>query len=123
MNNIGVIYRDQGDIQRALDYLHKSLKIWKEIGYKAGQALALKNIGGIYLDLGNVDEAREYAQKSYGLAKELGFPKEIRNAAELFSKVHRKQGDFKQAFEMYVLFIQMRDTVATSAAAIECSMA
>jgi len=111
LSNIGLICKNQGDIQIAMEYNLKSLKIYEEIGNKKGVALSLNNIGLIYMDMGDLGETKEYAQKSMELAKELGFPDDIKDPAKLLSGVYRKEGDFKQALEMYELFIQMRDSI------------
>ncbi|MBL4578034.1 MAG: tetratricopeptide repeat protein [Flavobacteriales bacterium] len=125
LNNIGVIYLNHGDpsctaskeeclragVERALSYYHKSLKIWEEIGDREGVAYSLKNIGDIYLDNGDVSGAKEYAKQSMQLAKDLGFPEIIRNAAQLLTKIHKKQGKDKEALASYELFIQMRDSI------------
>ena len=44
-------------------------------------------------------------------AKELGFPKNIKNAALLLKNIYKKQNKFKEAFNMYELEIQMRDSI------------
>ncbi len=111
LNNIGTIYQIRGDFQIALQYHFKSLKIKEELRRRKGVAGSLNNIGAIYLELNELGKAKEYAHKSIEIARELGFPEKIRNAAALISKVHKKQGDFQQALEMYELFIQMRDSI------------
>jgi hypothetical protein len=44
-------------------------------------------------------------------AKELGFPYNIKNAASLLKNIYRKQNKNKEAFDMYELEIQMRDSI------------
>ena len=34
--NIGLIYQDKGDYDKALEFYNKSLKISEELGYKSG---------------------------------------------------------------------------------------
>jgi len=62
--NIGFIYENQGDIAKALEYHHMSLKIREDIGNKEGIADSLNYIGGIYDDQGNIPKALEYYLKS-----------------------------------------------------------
>ena len=50
LNNIGYIYKVQGDIIKGLTYYHNRLKIYDEIGDKKGEAISLTNIGVIYQD-------------------------------------------------------------------------
>ena len=125
LNNIGVIYMNQGDpsvtaskeaslragITKGLEYYHKCLKIQEEIGNKNGIAYSLNNIGGIELDLGNVTSAWNYGLRGLEIAREIGSPKYISWNSRLLSKVAKKQGRFQEALEMYELHIQMRDSI------------
>jgi hypothetical protein len=58
-----------------------------------------------------ITEAIVYAERSMRTAEELGFPENIKNAANLLKALYRKQGKFKEAFNMYELEIQMRDSI------------
>ena len=72
LNNIGYIYKNQGDIPLALEYYHKSLKIKEDIGNKKGIATSLNNIGYIYKSQGDIPFAMEYYHKSLKIEEELG---------------------------------------------------
>ncbi|MFT7611863.1 MAG: serine phosphatase RsbU (regulator of sigma subunit), partial [Parvicellaceae bacterium] len=111
LNNIGLIYSNQGDIPNALTYYHKSLTLLEEIGYKKGIATTLSNLGGLELQQGELTQAKSHAIRSMELAKELGFPNLIKRSARLLSKVTRKEGNFREALEMYELQILMRDSI------------
>jgi tetratricopeptide (TPR) repeat protein len=115
LNNIGGIYSSQGDIPNALKYYHKSLKIYQELGYKNGIAYSLNNIGTIQLEQGELTQAKSHAIRSMELAKELGFPEAIKSSARLLSDVTRKEGNFREALEMYELHILMRDSINNEA--------
>jgi tetratricopeptide (TPR) repeat protein len=54
LNNIGYVADEQGDMQKALEYYNKSLKIQEAIHDKAGLARSLNNIGTIYDNFGDV---------------------------------------------------------------------
>ena len=49
-NTIGLIYQDQGNYEKALEYYLKSLKIAKELGDKRGIGDSYNNIGLVYQD-------------------------------------------------------------------------
>ena len=122
LHNIGHIYLRQGRLsqdsvlslascERALDFFQKSLKIKEEIGDKKGIAGSLYIIGDFYFENGDFDIAKRYAQKCMSVAEETGFPKPIRNAARLSSKIHKVEGNYQGALEMYELYIKMRDSI------------
>ena len=115
LNNIGVIYDHQGDIPKALEYYHKSLQLQEEIKNKKGIALSLNNIASAMLKNDRVGGAFDFATRSLQTAKELGYPENIRNAAGTLKKIYTKQHNFKEAFVMYQLEIQMRDSIASEA--------
>ncbi|MBU7017848.1 MAG: DUF4365 domain-containing protein [Theionarchaea archaeon] len=57
LGNIGVIYRDKGYLDEALNNFKAALDIDREIGHKQGEAIDLGNVGVIYRDKGDLDEA------------------------------------------------------------------
>ena len=111
LHNIGVIYQSYGDIKQGLEYIHRSLKIREEIGDKQGLTFSLFSIGVIYYDHGDLDQAKKHTSNSLVLARELGYPARIKDAANLLIKIYRKENNYKKAFEMYKLYVQMRDSI------------
>ena len=63
-NNIGNVYKSQGDYPKALEYYHKSLKIDEELGDKSGISTSYINFGMIYDIQGDYSKALKYFQKS-----------------------------------------------------------
>ena len=122
LNNIGGIYDKQGSekglgierdtfLNKALTYYHKSLKIQEELKNKNGIASSLNNIGRLLFKQGKTAEAFIYAKRSIQVARELGYPERIKIAAGTLKSIYKKQNNFKEAFEMYELEIQMRDSI------------
>ncbi len=64
LNNIGYVYKKQGNITKALEWYTKSLKIREETGNKHGIANSINNIGHIHNIQGDVRKATEYFNKS-----------------------------------------------------------
>ena len=67
LNNLGRVYNNLGDKQRALIYLGQALPIWIEIGNPAGQASTLDNMGRAYADMGRGSEALDYLNRALAL--------------------------------------------------------
>ncbi|MBL4658428.1 MAG: tetratricopeptide repeat protein [Flavobacteriales bacterium] len=111
LNNIGSINADQGDVEKGLQYLLKGLKIYEESGMKMGLANVMCNIGGLYFTIGNTAETKKYVHKGMELAKEVGNPSVIQSAAGTLKRLAKKEGNYKEALEMYELFVQMRDSL------------
>ncbi|MBE9594054.1 MAG: tetratricopeptide repeat protein, partial [Proteobacteria bacterium] len=69
--NVGNVYRIKGELDNALEYYGKALKLDEELGRKEGLTAALGNIGTVYLIKGELDKALEYHEKALKLDEEL----------------------------------------------------
>jgi CHAT domain-containing protein len=57
LSNMGRVYNNLGDKQKALDYLNQALPLWQGSGNSAGQASTLDSIGRAYSDMGDANQA------------------------------------------------------------------
>lgn len=67
LNNLGLAYTAKKDYETAKAHLHKSKKVYIEIGDKGGEAIVLNNIADIHLALNEYDVAAKY----FNLGKKL----------------------------------------------------
>ena len=72
MGNIGLIHQDRGELDEALKYHKKAMKIDKELGYRQSEATQLGNIGLIYYAKGNTSESLRYHKEALNINKEIG---------------------------------------------------
>jgi tetratricopeptide (TPR) repeat protein len=72
LNNIGFVYDALGQKQKALENYEKALPMFKEVGYRAGEAAVLNNIGILYYTIGQNQDAMEYYEKSLSIVQEIG---------------------------------------------------
>lgn len=98
----------------ALMYFDRSLMIYEKLGDKDGMAHLRIRIGNALFDLGKWQKAKENALIAFQLSDELKFPEKISMSAELLSKIHEHFSEWKQAYEMHTLYLQMRDSVQNS---------
>jgi len=99
--NIGIIYAVQGDMPKTLEYYHKSLKIFEEIGDKRGIAMSLNNIGIIYAEQGDIPKTLEYYHKSLMIFEEIGDKTGIADALANIGIIYAAQGDIPKTLEYY----------------------
>ncbi len=64
-NNLGVAYKNQGALDKALEYYITSLKIYEPLDNKEGIATAKNNIATIYSIKGDFGQAMKYLEESY----------------------------------------------------------
>lgn len=110
-NNIGWSYHQTQNYDSALFYYSKSNEIGEKIGDKTIIAFALSNSGKVYYELKHYNKALLYTQKALQIAKEQGFPETIRNASSILSQIYAASNDYKNAYEMHLLFKQMADSL------------
>jgi len=70
-NNLGIIYRNQGGLDKALDYYLTSLGIYETLENKEGIATTKNNISNIYAIKKDYPEAVKYLEASYNMFLEL----------------------------------------------------
>ncbi|MBL0739595.1 tetratricopeptide repeat protein [Chryseolinea lacunae] len=66
-NNLGIIYRNQGALDKALDYYITSLKIYEALNNQEGIASTKNNISTIYSIKKDYGQAMKYLEESYDL--------------------------------------------------------
>ncbi len=84
INNIGFNYKNQGDIEKALEYYHKSVKIKEQVGDKKGIATGLNNIAIILDDQGEIEGALKYYHTCLDLQREVN---DLHGVARSYSNI------------------------------------
>lgn len=64
-NNLGVAYKNQGALDKALEYYIRSLKIYETLENKEGIATTKNNMATIYSIKGDFGQAMKYLEESY----------------------------------------------------------
>ena len=104
-NNIGSVYSDKGDYDKALEYYNKALTIWKS---KLGEehtdvARSYNNIGLVYQAKSDYDKALKYFNKALAIQKaKLG--EEHTDVARSYNNigvVYYQKEDYDKALEFY----------------------
>jgi len=82
INNLGEARRVVGDLEGARACYEEALKMNREVGDEASQALNLNNLGHTALASGRVEEALQLARTSLELARSTKFDEYVANAIE-----------------------------------------
>ncbi len=106
-NNLGVVYRNQGALDKALEYYIRSLSIYDTLQNKEGIATTKNNIATIYSIKKDYGQAMKFLEESNALFKELGDPQKLvgsmnnlgnlNNDLQLYEKAMRY---FSEAYQL-----------------------
>jgi len=116
MDNLATCYERKGDIDSAFYCARYALSAYKELNDKEGVAYAESNLGKFFFNKNQLDSARKYTVSAFTAAKELGYKSLIADVAYNYSKLSQITGDYKNAYDMYLLYKQMTDSINTKKA-------
>jgi tetratricopeptide (TPR) repeat protein len=111
LNNIGLIYMNQGDISQALDNFHSCLKLMEDNNDKAGVTLALNNIGGIYRSQGDNIQALDYYLRALKIARASGDKDGTAFSLGNIGVIYGNQGYTDKAIECYKKSLKIRKEI------------
>lgn len=107
-NNLGIAYRNQGALDKALEYYINSLKIYESLENKEGIATTKNNISNIYSIKKDYGQAMKYLEESYNLFLELDDQSRIvgsmNNLGNLYSEI--------QLYEKAMKFFQQASQIS-----------
>ncbi len=99
LNNIGLIYSDQGLIEEAQAGLQESLKISRASGQREGEAATLGNLSSLYAAQAQYARALELQKEALEIRRSVGaVPGEIGDLLS-FSALYRSLGQYDRALD------------------------
>lgn len=99
LENIGINNWAKSELNLALEYNFKALKIYEEINYLEGISATYNNLGTVYLDLFDYENALKYNFKSQKISQENGFTYIYILTLSNISSIYLAQEDYKKAEE------------------------
>ena len=99
LNNMGLIYYEIKNYNKALEYYERSLKLKLNIDDKIGIASSLNNIGIIHLVLDNYEKALEYYEKSLKIRSEIDDKLGIGSSLTNIGIAHTKLKNYNKALK------------------------
>ncbi len=100
-NNLGVAYRNQGALDKALEYYLLSLKMYETLENKEGIATTKNNIGNIYTLKKDYGQAMKYFEESHKAFIELGDQQKIIGSMNNLGNLHSDLQLYEQALKYY----------------------
>ncbi len=100
-NNIGAIYNQKSEWDKALEYFDKSEKICIEIDDRASLATIYSNIGAIFDNKGEWNKALEYYDKSEKICIEVGDQASLATTYNNIGMIYFKRDEWNKAMEFF----------------------
>ena len=110
-NNIGLVYKNQGNYFDALEKLLLALKINKKINYKKGIVASLTNIGIIYAEQGDYSKALEYFFRVMEIQEVLGDKSGIASGYSNIGNIYNDQSEYSKALNYYLKALEISKSI------------
>lgn len=107
LNNIGLIYKHQGDYGNAIKNYQKGLALSESVDDKKGIATSYNNIANVYRNQGNYAKAIEYYMLSLTIHEEIGNKTGIAITTNNIGILYEFQGNFDKAIEYYTMSLEI----------------
>jgi len=101
LGNLGIAYKDLGEIQRAIQFYEQQLAIVREIGDRRGESIVLGNLGVAYKDLGEIQQAMGFYEQQLTIVREIGDRRGEGTALGNLGVAYKNLGEPRQAIEFY----------------------
>ncbi|MGH9766566.1 MAG: CHAT domain-containing protein, partial [Blastocatellia bacterium] len=101
LNNIGTVYSNLGDPQKALECHLQALPLRRQVNDRAGEAATLSNIGLIYHGMGENLSALDYNEQAIPLRKSAGDRRGLAYTFRNMALAHSGLGDEQKALDYY----------------------
>jgi serine phosphatase RsbU (regulator of sigma subunit)/tetratricopeptide (TPR) repeat protein len=101
LNNIGYLEKFRGDVSKGLEYYHKSLKIYEQIGDRENMANAFNNIAFVYSEQGDTTKALTCFFKNLDLYNEIGNKYGVSITSNNIGTIYIDQGKLKDALKYF----------------------
>jgi tetratricopeptide (TPR) repeat protein len=111
LGNLGLMYEELGENDKALDCYRKALQMNEEIGDKASTAINLGNIGVLYLSQGKRAEGTAYLKKALAISEEIGDKDGCKDWHLDLSNADSARGDIRSALQHYKMHIAYKDSI------------
>jgi tetratricopeptide (TPR) repeat protein len=114
LNNIGAQFFNLNQLDSAAHYYDKCLESYRAMDQKPEIVLALNNIGGLYLKRKDGPTAKAYYDSSLVMAESLGTRASMITIYEGLAEASALMGDYKSAYEWYMKFHALNDSLVGS---------
>ena len=99
--NLGDLYREQKKYQKSYQYLHKALKLSREISNRIYECQWIYNIGKLYYDLKKYDDSLILFHEALSLCEESQLKYLEGNILNWMAWAYDKKGNFEKSTSLH----------------------
>ncbi|HVU15102.1 MAG TPA: tetratricopeptide repeat protein [Phototrophicaceae bacterium] len=107
--NIGLVHRDLGERQQALDAMQEALHTFQSMNDKLRTAMTLGNMGGVYAGLGDKEQAFNCYRNAADLFDELGEKKMHGETMVAIASLQLRDGKLAAGADTYAVGLDELD--------------
>lgn len=111
LHNKGVSYQYTNEYEKALKNLEQALEIRKQLNTRYGLASTMIEMGEVHRYLKNYEQAESFLIKGKEIAQEIKRLDKVQTATNYLAKLYYNKGQYKQAYEMHLLYSQLSDSL------------
>ncbi len=100
INNIGSVYQEMGELDKAMRYYNRCSDIMERTGNRSGFAATLSSIGNLLMTKGEVESAVDHISRSLVIRKEIGDRKGASSSYLGLAKAEMMRNDLKKALPL-----------------------
>ncbi|MFK5892592.1 MAG: tetratricopeptide repeat protein [Pseudomonadota bacterium] len=109
--NIANIMNIQGETTIALEHLYKATEIYTKIDYKYGVCISYYEIGSVYMGIYDYTKALYYTKRAIEISIEKSIVIKREIIYKQLSEVYAAQKNYKKAYENYILYKELNDSL------------
>jgi len=107
-NKLGRVYRDLGELDRALEHFDLSIHLFRRANDHVGVASSLDDIGKVHWLKGNYRAAEEHYTEGLAHRRELGEPRSLALSLNNMGSLSLVQGKFREALRHFRESLSLR---------------
>lgn len=110
INNMGLVYDDKADYQKALTYYLQALKLCEEgnTGNNWMYGSTLNNVGLIYQNMGKYDQALEFFNRSMKVKEKIGNIRGVGSSLHNIGLAYKLKKEYDKSLEYYLRALEIR---------------
>lgn len=109
LKNIGIAYSEQGNYEKAKEFLLESIETFREVGDEKMEGSCSNNLAMVYMHNKEYDKALQYANKALEIRKKYKDESGIANAYTVIGRIYQSQKNFNDAVVFFNKALAIRE--------------